>query len=264
MLKTEIMNDKDITLSIKYLKKALSKKVFTYEHADPIEQNCYISSAGCIIGLYFPNTKIMQKRHPSYNVCSLSKVGGVLGVVYSLKEECKTDKLAKYFEEFIFESFEQVLYPVEFGRVREHIQRNRQAYAEDVRKLENIKRVYKKDGGNFARFLDNFKGGTIELSRSYMDGSVMSFKIGGFDGVYLYRDNETAKHNPEPTADELEELIAKKKESLLRCVAECDKDLKNLEKDFEKFEKITKELKDFLHSVNNIYAYKEQIASITL
>lgn len=272
MKNTEIMNDKEIALSIKLFKKAISKNAITYEHADPIEQNCYISSAGAIIGVYFPNTQFSQKLHPSYKICSLSKVGGALGVVFALSNEARerlSERARIYFDDYIFASFDSLLYTREELNIKQKIEKRLQNYKNQLKALQNIKRAHKKNGGDFARVLDNFTGARFSYDWGIVSPVVYYIDL-HFDysfacrEVRLYRSDENKNQNAEPTISEIAILIEAEKDRTAQRITQEVANLKMLNSDFAKFEKITKKLKEFLNSVPNKYDFKSELNSMLL
>lgn len=255
---TQTLSDKEIeeglTLFAKYIKKV------GYTHADPLRENCYISSS-FITGVYFPNTVFnTDQKHPSYNITSVSKVNGVLGVVYSLKESVKESVKEKATEKarfllndylFLFYSFDELLYSYEFKQIKRAICERLQHYEQELNALNDIKRLYKKDGEPFAVLQKNFNK-NISFERSLFTGSVSCVKFWGYrDYIYLYRTDENRKAHAEPNADEVSELLNAYKNNLIERINTNKNTLKTLERDYTRFEKAVKTLKEFKQSVNN-------------
>lgn len=256
---TQPQNENEIKTSLNLFKKLLTKHAdrFTIEHADPIKENCYIASAGCVVGVYFPNSIIKDSKHTLYKVCCLAKINNILGVVYELKEDNNlTEKAKIYFDNYIFYSFNDLIYTYEETLIIKNINNRIKDYEKQLNALNKIKRVYKKNGDNFARLFDNFEGATFTPSYSLMSGALVSVKI-NYDCVYLYRKDENK--DKDPTADEIETLINEAKEKYNNYLKEERDNLRNLEKNYKKFSKIVKDLKAFLNSVNNQYDFKKAL-----
>ena len=81
------MTTKEQKQALIYFNEWIKKGNATTKHANPTQENCYISS-GDIWGLYFPNTQIIlnnaNKHHYNF-LCVAKNNYNVLGVVYSLK-----------------------------------------------------------------------------------------------------------------------------------------------------------------------------------
>ncbi len=260
---TQEMNDNEIKTAVKLFEKAMKKSgLFKYTHANPLTDNCYISSCGCIIGVYFPNTQFECLNHSHYEVCALVKHNNELGVCYSLKDDFNpSDKVRVYFDDYIFASFDELIYTREEREIKKAVERRIKEYNKNLKTLESIKRVYKKNGEPFARLLDNFTGANISLSYSLMGGEVASVKI-NYDEIYIYRKDEN-REKP-LTAEELESLINEYKQRFINYLATEKNNLKTLESNFKKFKKITDQLKDFLSQTANKYDYKKQLEYMIL
>ena len=82
--------------------------------------------------------------------------------------------------------------------------------------------------------------------------------------IYIYRKDEDKNANAEPTIDELNRLLNEAKERFIKYLEQEKNNLKQLEKTFSKYEKITKALKDFFNETPNKYDYKKQLEYMIL
>lgn len=260
---TQEMDEKEIKESLKLFSKLLKKEWLTYKHANPIQENCYISSSD-IIGVYFPNTEFEQNIHPRYNLNSISKVNDELGIVFSLRDPQELGERARiYFSNYIFEPFETLLYSRSFLNVRKKIIKRVLNYKSELLTLEKIKRVYRKSGQDFANVLKNFEGVNMRFDFCILSPCVSSVVI-NYDQIRLYRKDELKKLSNVPTVGEIENLLQEQKKRVKNYLNESEKDLKNLEKNFAKFEKITEQLKNFRNTVNHYYDFDEEIRSMII
>lgn len=265
---TQPMNENEIKEALKLFKKLLSKRanIYTYEHANPIQQNCYISSCDCIIGVYFPNSVIKATIHKNYTICSLSKVNNKLGVVFSLNDDFAnslSEKEKIYFDDYIFYSFDDLLYTYEEKKIKEAIEKRIKDYTHNLETLSKIKRVYKKNGEPFARLLDNFTGVNIRLNYCILSPVVSSIKI-NYDELWLYRTQENKEKCDIPTLEEMTELLRDTTERTTKALKQEKENLKQLETTFKRFEKLTKALKSFFDETPNKYDYKKQLEYMIL
>lgn len=261
---TQSMNEKEIKEGLKLFKKWITLSKTKYTHANPLEQNCY-TSGSYIIGVFFPNTVFETlPAHSHYEICSISKVGGELGLVYSLKDSANIPERARvYFNEFIFEDFTTLIYGSHYKTVKNKIEKRIKEYKKDIETLKNIKRVYKKDGGNFADTLRNFEGARIYFDFCILSPCVSSIKI-NYDQIYIYRDDEDKKARAVPTVEEVERLLKEKEFQYMEYLKREENELKNLDKNFLRFKKICQELKIFRNSVSSWYDFKNELDSMII
>ena len=256
---TQPMSEKEIKDALKMFKKYLVMYGITYTHANPINENAYTSSS-YIIGVFFPNTQFDQlKTHSCYNICSLSKVGDKLGIVYSLKDDAKIPERARiYFDNYIFEDFITLIYGYHFKNIYAKIEKRIKEYKHITETLGKIKRVYKKSGGNFADTLRNFEGVNMYFDYMILSPLVCSVVV-GYNTIHLYREEDDKKASNTPTVEELEKLIKKYINQYNDYIKRDEKELKNLETIFSKFKKIMAQLKEFRATVSHWTDYKEEI-----
>ena len=256
---TQPMSEKEIKNALSLFKKYIVMAGITYTHENPINQNCYISSSD-IIGVYFPNTQFDQlKKHSHYDICSLSKVGGQLGIVYSLKDNAAIPERARiYFDNYIFEDFIDLLYGYHFKNIYKKLEKRIKDYTETLNTLSKIKRIYKKDGGNFADTLRNFDGVKLYYDYMILEPKVTAVVV-GYNHIYLYREDEDKKAANTPTVEEVEKLIKKYMDQYSNYIKEDKNELQKLPAIFTKFKKIMGKLKEFRNSVQHWYDFKEEI-----
>lgn len=253
---TEEMAEKEIAEGLKLFKKCLLN--WGYDGANPMQQNCYISSSD-IIGVYFPNSFIKAKDiHTSYIVASVSKVGGVLGVVFSLEDG---NQFANILPPYYFEDFNRLLYTPEYREIKAKQEQKIKGYNERIDMMQRITRVYKKDGKDFADILKNFKGVSLSFERSIY-GAISGVRVGG--RYTLYRDYEKTKNNEEITVKEIKELIAKDIQQYCFLVEQTKKELSQMERIYSKYEKIAQQLAD-LRKITGISSdYEKELFGIVL
>lgn len=249
IIKTQEMNNQEILECVKLLKQAIKERKITFEHANPIEQNCYTSSSD-IIGVYFPNSVITLEsekvQNKFYRFCALAKVNNKLGIVKVLKDDVKEEiKIA--FAPYKFIDFDTFLYGKEYLCIKEGIERDLVIYMNKLEKLNKVKRVYKKDHKPFKDILKNFSGVYMRLYFDIYGEYCHAIEI---DDIRIYRvqpyENKTL-----PTVEEIESLINEEKELVKGYIKECKKDLEKLPKDFREFERIAATLKNFKERVNH-------------
>lgn len=145
------MNEAEQKEAIKLLSKTIKTGVIKYTHADPTKEYCYTSSAGCIEGLYFPNTQFEYCKE-YFDIEAVVKYRNNLGICVSWKDEYKS-KFKTLKNEYDFISFDELLYTPNERKLIEALTKEINAYKSDIEILSNIKLLYKKDGGEFSNLL---------------------------------------------------------------------------------------------------------------
>lgn len=267
--KTQEMTEKEIEESLKLFSKLLKRNGYGYQHSNPLQENCYISSSD-VIGVYFPNSVIEHPTHKNYNLIALSKVNNKLCVVFSLKDEIyfrqqenPPKNIYFYLDQYKADTIESLLYDYDFLKIKEKITNRIKEYNETIEVLTNIKMVSKKNGEPFANVLKNFE------SKSYLyfdfcicSPVVSSVKIGQV--LTMYRTDENKKISNTPTVEEVQQLINTYLGYYNGYKAKATEDLKNLEKYYIKLQKIAESVKDFKNLVNNWYDFKDTFESMTI
>lgn len=259
---TQEMTQKEINDSLMLFKKYLKK--ISYEHANPTQENCYISSSD-IIGVYFPNTQFKTKLHQNYNLTCISKVNNKLGVIFVKKDEIN-DKLSEFLPLYFFEDFDTLLYSRYFLQIREEINKDIKQTEELKNVLLNIKRVYRVNGQPFKNLLENFMGAHLYIDYGFTFSGTpiaQSLKI-NYDKIVIYRDDESKQQRNTPTIEEIENLIKDKIARYNIYINEQKNALKHLEKDFSKFEKICNDLKAFRKATYNYYKFENVLKYMIL
>ena len=253
--KTQEMTEQEIREGLKLFKKYLKK--ISYTHADPIEQNAYTSSS-CIIGVYFPNTQFTTPNHRSYDLASVSKVDGVLGVVFSKKDDLPNDALSRDLPDFIFEDLDGLLYPYTMRKIRGRMQDNLKHYTRVYEALCNIKQVKRKNGEQFAQVLKNFESPlALSFNYTFFDAKINAVKI-GYDTLTMYRADE--KVNSEPiSVEEVLEIIARYKTQYEGYIEREKAELRNLERNYSKYEKVAQELSKLRGATSHYYTFEENL-----
>ena len=260
LLFNQEMNENDIKKALNLLKEALKREVLSYTHADPIKENCYISS-GYISGLYFPNSKIklnsdlVYNEHKNYNFSCIAKIDYKLCFVYALKDEA-SDNIKRVLKNFVYDEIESILYSYEERQVKSNLESKLKDYTQRKEKLQTIKRVYKKDNSDFALLNKCFTNCNITFEYSYFDRALTSYNLTYNERIY--RSDEQQKQPL--TANEIEQAIKDKIVYYDKRISETKNALKNLYKNIVKMKKLIKTCKAFFDSLTNgeEYAMKEQ------
>ena len=267
---TQEMTQKEIDESVKLLKVAIKEKRLFYKNANPTQDNCYTSSSD-IIGVYFPNTtftkcQAYQKQESKYyEFCALSKVGGELGIIESLKDDV-CEEIAKVFAPYRFTSFDLFIFGQHYKAIKKGILRDIAQYKETLNFLENIKRTTKKSGDDFQDITKNFVNVSLHLGREYFSPYKVD-KItlyGKGQEITLYRKDETKEQSEEPSANEIEELIKARIKQVKDLLQVWAKDLEKLPNTFKKFERLAASLKAFKDGVNHWTYFSHELDYMTL
>lgn len=266
---TQEMTEKEIEESLKLFSKLLKRNGYGYQHANPLKENCYISSSD-VIGVYFPNSVIEHPTHKSYNLTALSKVNNKLCVVFTLKDEIyfrQQENPPKnfyfYLDQYKADTIESLLYDCDFLKIKEKINNRIKEYDNIINALKDIKRVSKENGEPFANVLKNFESKSyLYFDYCILSPVVNSVKIGQV--LTMYREDEDKKKADTPAVEEVQELINKYLGYYNGYKANATEDLKNLEKYYLKLQKIAESVKEFKNLVNNWYDFKDTFESMTL
>lgn len=257
------LNEAEIKEGLTLLKEGLKRGVFSYEHADPIAQNCYISS-GFIEGLYFPNTtlKLNALKHLNYSIICIAKIGCKISLVYELKED--TDqRLKAHLKDFISDSLECLVYSADELAIINKLRARIKEHSDTLENVAKFKRVYKKNGEDFADLVKNFEGVySISLSRVYGEATAYALTINA--DYYMNRHDEDKAKNPTPTAEEIERLISEYKARERDTLEKYKKALKSAPSNYRKAQKLANACKEFLNTLTNgeFYIFTEQLKSM--
>jgi len=262
---TQEMTQKEINESIKLLKLCIKENKINYTRYNPTQDNCYTSSSD-IIGIYFPNTIFIkcqpnnEKESKNYELCALSKVGGELGIIQSLKDDT-SEELKRYFAPYKFISFDMFLYGQHYKAIKRGILQDIECYTERLNFLEGIKRISKKNGEDFQDVTKNFVNVSIALKLDWLSQNhcdkVVLYKMG--QEITLYRKDNDKEQNANPSANEIESLINEEIARVKGYINEWRKDLDNLPKDFRKFERVAASLKEFRKTCNHWTYYDNEL-----
>jgi hypothetical protein len=254
------MNESEIGKALNLLKEALRREVLSYTHANPVKDNCYISS-NYISGLYFPNSVItlnsdlVYNAHKNYRFSCIAKIENKLCFVYALKDEA-SDNIKKILKPFIYDEIESMIYSYEERQVKSNLESKLKDYTQRKEKLLSIKRVYKKDKSDFALLNKCFTNCNITFEYSYFDNTLTAYNL--TYNECIYRSDEQRKKPL--TANEIEQAIKEKIAYYSERISDTKNALKNLYKNIVKMKKLIKTCKAFFDSLTNgeEYAIKEQ------
>lgn len=256
-IKTQNMSEKEIKEGLKLFSLYIQKTNTTIRNADPIKENCYITS-GDIIGVYFPNSEILTPEHKYfYDFCSISKVNNELGVIWSLKDEKhdpETMRPLGWLNEYIFCSFDEAIYGSQFVDAKHELLKRTRAKEKELNALKSIKRIYKKDGGQFAEFTKNYNVKFI-LEKSFSNvGYCWAKFCFNYDDYTIYLKSENVL-----TIEYMDQCIAENIAKVENKIKEYKNALKSLLKDFAKVQKATQQLKEVLKNNELKSYYIEQL-----
>lgn len=241
------MTNTDIKEALKLLKMGIEKGYIKYTHANPIEQNCYISS-GSIEGLYFPNSR-MNFGHSLMRFVCIAKINAVICVIHEWLEDCPRAYKGEYESEPL-EGFAKSREQIEI----EHTFKNSIAgYEEAIKDLEKIKRVRTKDGSDFKTLSRNFEGCyQFVVERSAWNSNILWVKLGS-QTLYLHEEKTSL------TADEVEALINDKKDYYADMLKKKRTALKKAPQRMARFFKQVASLREWINSLDKeeYYTYKE-------
>lgn len=251
------MNQTEIEQAIALLKEGLKRGVFTYEHANPIEQNCYISS-NYIEGLYFPNTTIKTSAHSEgLKFVCLAKVKYQLVAVFEWKDSKYESLNGKYHTDRL----KDLVFTQEENEVTDELTRRIKNLSEDLESLSKIKRVHKKDGKDFATLTRNFEG-VYSLNCDWYGYPKKHCHSVYVNGYYLSLKQEK---DTEPSADEIESLINAEKEILKKNIKAHRERLKRVAQNVRKIYRLVKPLRAYLNTLDDItefYLYRRTIENL--
>lgn len=247
------MTESDIKKAIELLREAIKRKIITFKHANPIKENCYISS-GYISGLYFPNSEIILNNgtHKYYNFVCIAKIDFKLCFVYSLKEEGA--EIFKSLKEYTSDPIESVLYSYDERQIIDNFNSHLRNYNDRLKQLLKIERVKTKAGEDFKRLQDNFKNCSLSFSYEWNSAKISSYKI---NGVYFnISDPITAE---ELTADYIQNRINEEIKRTQAQIKQIEKAQKNTYANYKKMLALKEKCISFFKSLEyGEYTYKEQ------
>ena len=254
----QTMTEAEQIEALRLLKEAIKRGVIRYEHADPIKQNCYISSS-YIEGLYFPNTSfyLTAEKHTFYNVCAIAKINYNLCLVYSLKDDTP-DNLKEHLKEFTSDTLESLIYSYEERQILSELNKRIKEHKSELETLTKIKRVYKKNGEDFALLSKCFEGYySFYIGRSWFNGEATEIKI---NGVSLWRSDEARKQSREPSAEEVEALICQYIQTNKDYINKYERAKKTTRQNYLKMSKLVNTCKAFFDTLQNgeYYIFKKQ------
>lgn len=267
-VKTQEMTEQEIKEGLKLFKMVFKRGLATYEHANPLEENCYISSCGDLIGVYFPNSVIKFNKHKNYDFVCISKVNNKLCLVFSLKYEIAEKQRTNppkniYFvlDNYQVDTIESLVYSYEYLKIKDKLEKQKKEYQSVLNALNNIKLITRKNGEKFKKVLDNFEllttygKANIYFDYCFCSPIVNSVKIGNL--LTMYRNDEDKKKNITPTVEEVQELINKYKGYYLDYINREQTELKNLFNNYCKLEKLAEKVKEFKKSVVSWYNFDD-------
>lgn len=151
----EVMTDEEQKQALKEFRQVIKMGRISYTHADPLKENCYITS-GEIWGLFFPNSEIVAENYKpeKYEFIAVIKNGGDFGAVF----EDVTDAPQKFafIDPYIFVPFRDMIYNRTESRIIQELEQRIKTAEKDLFILNNIKYVTKKDGAPFENIKKNF------------------------------------------------------------------------------------------------------------
>lgn len=243
------MTTTDKKEALNLLKLGIKNGYITYTHANPIEQNCYISS-GSIEGLYFPNSQ-MNFGHSLMKFVCIAKINSEICVVHQWLKDCPRACEGDYEKEPL-EGFVKSSEQIEI----EHAFKKAIAgYEEALKDLGKIKRVRTKDGSDYKTLSRNFEGCyQFIIERSHWNANILWVELGG-ETLYIHGEKQSL------TADEVEALINDKKTYYADMLKKKQNALKKVPQRMAYFFKRMASLREWANSLDEeeYYSYKELI-----
>ena len=238
--------------AIRLLNLAIKQHQFDYKHANPMQQNCYISS-GSVEGIFFPNTEIYATANgnhfaPCHEFVALVKYNGDLGICFAYKDEYLQELTKNATEEnkqhiynrlsgYYFEPLANIVYTYEERTLIDELQKRISKLKTDIATLKNIKVIYKKDGKPFANILNAFDpkpycdvsiracieayATNITIYESITHIAASGDKYNTYNTIYLY-----GIESAEQILPKVRELI----NNYTASIEELNRDIKNIKK----------------------------------
>lgn len=260
---TKEMTNKEIKNIISNFKKYLQKNntlLKVEKGSDPFIDNCYTSSSN-IVGVYFPNTKIIfldSTLNSFYDfVCIGKNWRNEEGFVLQLKSEYE---VGVSLSEYIFQAFKPL--DDDFFKIKDQIENDIKDIEKSLIMLSSFKQVYKKDGSPFKDYNKNFIYNTFEgkienpgfcPERSF-SGTIYSIKIYFHNYNFIYYLNKKELENKYIyfdlffTFEKCLKVIQDQKEKQEKRLWQLKEALKNLEKLYNQ----AKKLKTFFNDKKEI------------
>ena len=243
------MTDAEQKTALRLFKKVIDANAVQVDrnHADPIQQNCYISS-GSVEGIFFPNSVIKYCDRYFDFVAVVKNENNALGICSEYKEDAP-HILPK--NEYCFTSFDSLLYTKDELTIIEELKK-RIKYAEnDIKVLSAIRFTTKKTGEPFADLKKNIEEHPAENLRVYArynnyndDTLIISLtetKTSQNGVIYNNYSNDIYFYNCK-TVDDVKSYIEKLTKTRTEEIAQYKKDIANVKK-------ITVAVNKFLESI---------------
>lgn len=236
--KTKPMTQEEVKEALKLFNAVIKKGVITYEHANPMQENCYISS-GDYEGVYFPNSEIKMSFDTESFIC-VCKYGYIynnyqdkIGVLYDY--ECENPNIGGVY----FISFDELLYTRFEREIREEMIKRINECKKDLITLKSIRFITKKDGKYFQDLLKNIdksNGVKYWWTNKSVFNSWVEFWTQKGATITLYNC---------VSVEAMQEEIKKDIESKEKFIKECEKQIKITSK-------LDKALNDFNKKLNDL------------
>lgn len=150
------------------LKKALEWGKLKYKYNNPLDENCYISSAGSYEGIYFPNSSITDAiEHSNYYV--IIKNDNKLGFLLS----------SRLLNDF-FISFDDILFSYDEQNAIKSINIKIEYYKNIIEVLKDVHFITKKNGEPFINILKNIDSTPLDdgsIIKAYIESNISTLNI---------------------------------------------------------------------------------------
>lgn len=242
------MTTTDKKEALNLLKMAIKNGYITYTHANPIEQNCYISS-GSVEGLYFPNSQ-MNFGHSLMRFVCIAKVGAELCVIHQWLKDCPRRANKGDYEKEPLEGYAKSREQIELEHT---FKKSIRDYKEALDNLAKIKRVRAKDGSDYKTLSRNFEGCySFQIENHLFSDKIFCLKI---NGEHLYPHEEKTSL----TADEVEALVNDKKTYYADMLKKKQTALKKVPQRMARFFKQVASLRGWINSLDKeeYYTYRD-------
>lgn len=268
-IKTKLLNDQDINELLKEFKQALNerKDYFTFNHRysshglDIEEQAVYTSSSD-FNGIYYPNNEIIINNKNYDFIClAINEETNEKGFIYNftfIKKDGST------YEEFYFQPFKTLIYDQNELIIMEDLNKTIKQYEKEIKTLESIKRVYKKDGGDFANLSKNYnvENGSIQILTSYKEwykpesrynAEINLYKSFGYCNYSSFTLN--ISKDSEININDIEQSLIHNLELKKQYLIEYKEKLNSLHRVFKEVKRLSKQIKKVVDESNLYYAF---------
>lgn len=260
---TQEMSKQEKAEGLKLLKKYLTKQKATITGAVPYHFYALTSLNG-VNGVYFPDSKIEVESLKLMTVLCIAKVDNALGLVFAYDKE----KISKIEREGIrnfynnksndldFADFDHLIYDYDCLDIKKKIEARIKDYEKDLKTLESVEVITKKDGKPFTKLGNNFTNVTITSAYRWR---IDVYSVNLYNSVSLHRDNNN--HDKDITIEEVKTLIFEEIKRKKERLAKEKQALKDLEQNYDMFIDLCDKIGVFFENVQNKDDFQQLLKS---